>query len=74
MMAANMDDRQIRYLRNQKYRNLHKPYQEFIFYKNFMLIAHGNILSYYDMEDEEWKCHHKFEEQQSQDEHKVSLN
>lgn len=27
-----------------------------------MLIAHGNILSYYDTDKCEWVCHHKFEE------------
>lgn len=31
-----------------------------------MMVAHGNILSYYDVDKEEWKCHHKFEENSQQ--------
>lgn len=37
-----------------------KPFQNFILYKTFMLVAHGNVLSYYDTNDKKWKCHHRF--------------
>ena len=39
-----------------------KPFQEFILWKNFLIVAHGNYLSYYDVDKQQWKWHHKFEE------------
>ena len=43
-----------------------------------MLVAHGNILSYYDVETEKWICHHKFEdyagEVDNQSQRQVNLN
>jgi hypothetical protein len=44
------------------YKDLIKPFQDFILYKSFMLVAHGNILSYYDIDEERWMKHHKFSE------------
>jgi len=46
---------------NQKYKELVKPYQEFFLYKNMLFVAHNNIISYYNIEKKEWKCHHKFD-------------
>lgn len=31
-----------------------------------MMVAHGNILSHYDVDKDEWKSHHKFEENSQQ--------
>ena len=61
-MTHDLDKTEILFFKNQKYKDLLRPFQEFIFYKSFMLVAHGNILSYYNVETEKWVCHHKFEE------------
>ena len=50
------------FFNNQKYVNHLKPFQQFILYKSFMLVTHGNIISYYDIFEEKWKCHYKFKE------------
>ena len=47
MTEANEDKKL--YLDCLKYREVHKPYSDFIFYGDLMLIAHGNILSCYDV-------------------------
>ena len=38
-----------------------KPYQEFVLFKRFLLVAHSNILSCFDTEKKKWICHQKFE-------------
>ena len=53
---------ELAFFMNQKYKELIKPFQEFIFHGRFLLVAHGNILSLYDTETEQWRCHHHFEE------------
>lgn len=30
-------------------------------YKSFLLVAHGNILSYYCLKKNKWRCHYKFD-------------
>ena len=53
---------ELAFFMNQKYKELIKPFAEFIFHGRFLLVAHGNILSLYDTETEQWRCHHPFEE------------
>mmetsp|Transcript_40539 Transcript_40539/g.53180 ORF Transcript_40539/g.53180 Transcript_40539/m.53180 type:complete len:113 (+) Transcript_40539:380-718(+) len=47
---------------NQKYKKLLNPYQEMFLHNKTMLVAHGNILSYFSMATKRWICHHKFAE------------
>ena len=72
VVISDTSESDLEYFKNQKYRNLVRPYQKFIFYKNFMLVGHGNILSYYDTDLETWKCHYKFKE--GSDDVQVDLN
>lgn len=62
VITKELGEVQVLFFKNQKYKDLLRPFQEFIFYKNLLLIAHGNILSIFDTEDSKWVCHHKFEE------------
>ena len=66
-MSKDMGQGEIRYLKSMKYRDMHKPYSEFIFYKRFMLVAHGNILSYYDVDKKKWITHYMFEDKNEKD-------
>ena len=48
-------------LKFEKFKELVKPYQEIFLYKHMLLVAHDNIISYFNIEKKEWKCHHKFD-------------
>lgn len=45
------------YLSGLKYRNIHKPYNDFLLYKNMILFAHHNIISSYDINQEDFLQH-----------------
>ena len=55
------------FFKNKKFIDVVRPFQEFFLYKSFMLVAHGNILSYYDTERESWRCHYHFEDEEEDD-------
>lgn len=62
MVVPEKQDADLAFFINQKYKGLLKPYQEFFIYKKFLLVAYGNILSYYNIEERQWRCHYKFQE------------
>ena len=56
-----MEPADLLFYKNKKFIDVVRPFQEFFLYKSFMLVAHGNILSYYDTERESWRCHYHFQ-------------
>ena len=50
----------LRFLSNHKYKDIFRPYQSILHYNSFLFVAHGNVLSYYDIDSMKWKTHHKF--------------
>ena len=39
-----------------------------------LLVAHNNIISYYNIDKKDWKNHHKFDNQQGMDSDLMSIN
>ena len=74
LIAKDMGEQMITYLKSMKYRDVHKPYHEYFFYKNFMLVVHGNILSYYDVNEEKFITHHMFEDKGDEISGEISVN
>ena len=60
-IVPEVNEDEIWYFRNQKYKDLMKPYQEFVLFKKYLLVAHSNILSCFDTFRKKWICHQKFE-------------
>ena len=61
-MIIRLEPDELAFFMNQKYKELIKPFQEFILLEGYLSVAHGNILSLYDTEEGRWRCHHHFEE------------
>ena len=47
---------------NQKYKILMNPFQEIFMYKKVLIVAHGNIMSYYNLTKNKWLKHYRFQE------------
>lgn len=56
------DENEMSFFRNQKYKLILNPYQEIFLFNKTLLVAHGNVLSYYNMASNKWSMHHKFAE------------
>ena len=56
-IVPEVNEDEIWYFRNQKYKDLMKPYQEFVLFKKYLLVAHSNILSCFDTFRKKWICH-----------------
>ena len=55
------------YLECMKYRDMQRPYNDFLLCENFMLIAHGNIISCYDVHAENFVAHQVIGDTTNQD-------
>ena len=49
MKQPNLTDDNELYLKAMKYKDVYKPYNDFLFADNMMIIGHGNILTSYDV-------------------------
>ena len=38
----------------------YKPFESFVLYLNYLMVAHGNIISYFDTVAKEWVNHTNF--------------
>ena len=59
-MIADFDIDDRAFFLNQKYKKLLNPYQEMFLHRKSLLVAHGNILSQFDMAKKMWVKHLKF--------------
>ena len=41
----------------QQLRDSYKPYESFVIVQNYLFVAHGNIISYYDIINKKWGDH-----------------
>ena len=41
----------------QQLRDSYKPYETFVIVQNYLFVAHGNIISYYDIINKKWGDH-----------------
>lgn len=48
------------FFRNKKFKDSLKTFSNFILFKTFMLVSHGNIISYYDTQKKAWIDHYQF--------------
>ena len=49
MVQPDISEEKRLYLNGLKYRDMQKPYNDFLMYENLVLFAHQNILSTYDI-------------------------
>ena len=45
---------------SQVIKDHYKPFETFVLYMNYLLVAHGNIVSYYDTAAKDWMGHINF--------------
>lgn len=56
------------FFRNQKFKTVINPYQEIFLYNKTLIVAHGNMMSYYNLKTNSWVKHYKFSEGADQSE------
>ena len=61
---------------SQVIKDHYKPFETFVLYMNYLLVAHGNIVSYYNTAEKDWLGHINFCDKESHAEgsHSVILN
>ena len=61
---------------SQVIKDHYKPLETFVLYMNYLLVAHGNIVSYYDTAAKDWMGHINFCDKESHSEsgHSMVLN
>ena len=51
-----------------------KPYQEFFLHKKMLIVAHNDVISYYNTEKKKWKAHYKFNNLDGVSTSNISIN
>ena len=59
-IQTEMNESMLIYLKCLKYRDMYRPYNDFLLYENSMLIAHSNIVSCYNINAEKFVAHQVF--------------
>ena len=57
MVQPDISEEKRLYLNGLKYRDMQKPYNDFLMYENLVLFAHQNILSTYDIIEKNFVQH-----------------
>ena len=57
-----MNEDEDSFFKAMKFQDMIRPFKKFVVYDSYVIVHHGNILSCYDTDLEEWIDHINFEE------------